>query len=177
MVLVSRSMVWMILLSWIFFVPQIRAQENCRPPKKVIRSIESLFGNEQGDPLMILPFPEADTSKHRNPGDCLYRISEQDIIRGYLLSTRARGRFEDFDYSVIFSADKAVRQVIITAYRSTHGAAICQKKWLSQFDGYSGGELELGKDIDGVSGGTISATALIRDLGRCHGLISSLNME
>ena len=64
--------------------------------------------------------------------------------------------------------------MMILVYRSTHGAAVCSKKWLKQFNGYSGGKLELGKDIDSVSGATISATSLVKDVERCILLMVAL---
>ena len=105
---------------------------------------------------------------HLHPCDCLYIIKIAGEIKGYLFSTRAKGRFDYFDYSIIYAGDLSVLEVFVTVYRSTHGAAICQKKWLSQFKGYRGDPLKLGSDIDAVSGGTLSATSLVSDIQRCH---------
>ena len=110
-------------------------------------------------------------------GDRAFLLRHQDIVVGYLLSTRAMGRFEYFDYLLAFAPDYTVLGLTITVYRSSHGAAICQKKWLSQFEAYAGEELTLGKDIDAVAGATISATALVRDMKRCYQLMISLKEE
>lgn len=163
-----------ILLAWPIFISQAKGQVECKPHKKVVKEIIKLFG----ETLEVVPAHTLKDSaiyvEYFHPGDCLYRITEQEEIRGYLLSTSAKGRFDYFDYSVIFSEEKTVLKVIVTVYRSDHGAAICQKNWLGQFEGYHGGVLELGKDIDAVSGGTISSTSMVKDMERCHLLIISL---
>jgi len=166
-----------ILLAWPIFVSSVRAQGECKLHKREVKAIHKVFDES----VVISPAGlNADLSsenKHYHPGDCLYRIMDSEEIRGYLLSTRAKGRYDYFDYSVIFSKDLIVRKVIVTVYRSTHGAAICQKNWLSQFEGYQGRALELGRDIDAVSGGTLSATSLVGDIHRTYLLLSSLYDE
>ena len=96
---------------------------------------------------------------------------------GYLLSTRALGRYDYFDYLLAFAPDFSVLGITITVYRSSHGAAICQKKWLSQFEAYAGEELTLGKEIDAVAGATISATSMVKDIKRCYHLMITLTEE
>jgi hypothetical protein len=167
-----------ILLTWPFLISSSRAQGECELHKRELKEIHKFFD----DDVEILP-ESSDTDRiskneHYHPGDCLFQIKDREKkIRGYLLSTRAKGRHDYFDYGVIFSYDLTVRKVIVTVYRSTHGAAICQKNWLSQFEGYKGGPLELGRDIDAVSGGTLSATSLVRDIHRAFLLLSSLYPE
>lgn len=167
----------LILFTWPIFVSSSRAQGDCELHKRELKAIHKSFG----ETVDIIPAISAADStfenEHYHPGDCLYFIKDKEEIRGYLLSTGAKGRFDYFDYSVIFSQDATILKVIVTVYRSTHGAAICQKNWLSQFEGYKGGPLELGPDIDAVSGGTISATSLVRDIQRAFLLVSSLNTE
>lgn len=110
-------------------------------------------------------------------GDRFYLLRQEDVVYGYLLSTRAPGRYDYFDYLLAFAPDLSVRGLTITVYRSSHGAAICQKKWLSQFEAYAGEEIILGKEIDAVAGATISATSLVKDIQRCYRLIITLKEE
>ena len=106
--------------------------------------------------------------------DQLFEISQAGEVVGYLLQTSAKGRYDNFDYSVIFSSDLVVEGLLVTVYRSTHGAAICQKTWLNQFNGYAGQELTPGKDIDAISGATFSVQSLTKDMQRCHEALSKL---
>jgi hypothetical protein len=166
-----------IVLSLTFFLSQAKAQDNCKLHKREVKEVTKLFGESTEIVSALTENDSHSAVEYLHPGDCLYRIVENEKHRGYLLSTSAKGRYDYFDYSVIFSQEKAILRVIVTVYRSTQGAAICQKNWLSQFEGYKGGAMELGSDIDAVSGGTISATSMVKDILRCHLLISSLETE
>lgn len=110
-------------------------------------------------------------------GDSFYLLKQEDLVIGYLLSTRTLGRYDYFDYLLAFAPDLSVKGITITVYRSSHGAAICQKKWLSQFEAYGGEEITLGKEIDAVAGATISATSLVKDIQRCYRLATTLKEE
>lgn len=166
-----------ILLIWPIFISQTSAEEDYKLHKKENKAIANLFGENHPVVPVNTSMEGASFSEYLHPGDCIYRITNHGEIEGYLLSTSAKGRYDYFDYSVIFSKDFTIMKVIVTVYRSTQGAAICQKRWLSQFEGYSGGNLKLGSDIDAVSGGTISATSMVKDIRRCHLLISSFDAK
>ena len=109
-------------------------------------------------------------------GDLVNVIHSSLGVMGYVISTSARGRYDYFDYSVIFTEDLFVAGVIVTTYRSSHGAGICGKGWLKQFKGYKGEEISLGKEVDSISGATISATSLVDDIRRCYLLIDKLRV-
>jgi len=50
-------------------------------------------------------------------------------------------------------------------YQATHGQEVSAKGWLRQFDGYDGSTvLKVGKDIDAISGATISVYGITRDV-------------
>lgn len=146
------------------------------PHKKTIKAMEVHFQNSPETSLMELS-DQTLSSENLHKKDCLFTISEDGQVKGYLLSTSAIGRYDFFDYSIIYSKELVVLGVIVSAYRSTHGAGICQKKWLAQFQGYQGGPLKMGSDIDGISGGTLSASSMTADMQRCHLLISTATSQ
>ena len=155
-------------------VPAGPVQDPVVLSKKERKFIESAFpGEARVSELDRGNLHNTDLEAYR-PGDRVLLLGEPDRPAGYLLSTRAMGRYDHFDYVIAFAPDLRVLDVIVTTYRSSHGAAICQKKWLSQFAGYSGEELTLGKDIDSISGATISAGSMVKDMERCHRLMHSL---
>jgi len=79
---------------------------------------------------------------------------------GYLVNSNDED-FEYFDYYTVFGIDLDVLKVKVYNYQATHGQAICSTGWLKQFIGYDGREkLTYGKDIDAISGATISANAI-----------------
>ncbi len=79
------------------------------------------------------------------------------------------GLSEYFDYFVLFDKETVVRQVKVYNYQATHGQEITAKGWLKQFVGYNGNQaLRVGKEIDGISGATISVYGITADIeGKC----------
>lgn len=69
--------------------------------------------------------------------------------------------FEYFDYFIIFDEVLKVKKIRVYNYQATHGHEVAGKGWLKQFVGFQGEEkLEYGKNIDSISGATISANAI-----------------
>lgn len=176
MVLRERNIVfsWVLLLFFPFCFSPVYAQEGCLLNKKEVKAIKKYIGHDLIAREMAIPEEWISSLEYYKSRDCLYRIHDTLEARGYLLSTSAKGRFENFDYSIIYSEDLTIQGVVVTVYRSTYGAGICQKKWLGQFVGYRGGEIELGSDIDAVSGGTISSLSIVNDIQRCHLLMQEI---
>jgi Na+-translocating ferredoxin:NAD+ oxidoreductase RnfG subunit len=72
---------------------------------------------------------------------------------------------EYFDYFAILDKKKNILEIKVYNYAATHGAEVCSKGWLKQFKGYNGSKaLRYGKDIDAISGATISGTAITGDV-------------
>ncbi len=72
---------------------------------------------------------------------------------------------EYFDYFILFDNNKTVTMVKVFNYQATHGQEVTAKGWLKQFAGYDGSEkLEVDKNIDSISGATISVYAIVLDI-------------
>ncbi len=82
----------------------------------------------------------------------------------YAVFTESRGRYDMFDYLMITKDNGTVLSVKVIKYRSEHGGEVAAKKWLSQFENFGGGNLEYGSDISAISGATLSASSLTRDI-------------
>ena len=72
---------------------------------------------------------------------------------------------EYFDYFIFFDSLKTVMLVEVYNYQATHGYEITAKGWLKQFVGFSSKDtLIVNKNIDGISGATVSVFAITRDV-------------
>ncbi|WP_297090218.1 FMN-binding protein [uncultured Draconibacterium sp.] len=72
---------------------------------------------------------------------------------------------EYFDYFILFNKDKTVLEIKVFNYQATHGHEITAKGWLKQFVGYNGTkQLKVDKNIDAISGATISVYAITADV-------------
>lgn len=152
--LVTRVLASLILI--ILFSPDLCALDKASLDKKLVKEVNKIFDTE----LEIKPIATLQES------DQVYLIQTPEKVLGYVLSTSAKGRYDNFDYSVIYNPELGVKSVVVTTYRSSHGAGICSKGWLKQFRGYHGEEIRLGKEIDSISGATISASSLVEDIQR-----------
>lgn len=80
-------------------------------------------------------------------------------------SLDASERTEFFDYFILFDKSKSVISVVVYNYEATRGQEVTAKGWLKQFAGYNGSKnLVVGKNIDSISGATISANAITTDI-------------
>lgn len=170
-----KGVLSMLVCLVLFFT--VLAQDQHTLSKKEMKELSRVFEGEFLVNEVILADFSTSTGQILREGDLLFKITEENETRGYVLSTEAKGRYDYFDYSVYFSEELVVKGLIVTVYRSTHGAAICQKKWLSQFNGYDGEELNLGKEIDAISGATFSAESIVQDIQRCFALMTGLKEE
>jgi Na+-translocating ferredoxin:NAD+ oxidoreductase RnfG subunit len=68
---------------------------------------------------------------------------------------------------VVYTNDLDIRHVQVLRYREQIGGAVQNQQWLKQFRGTSPeSSFERGKDVDGITGATISVDALISGLKR-----------
>jgi hypothetical protein len=73
--------------------------------------------------------------------------------------------YEFFDYYILFDTMARILNVNIFNYEASHGHEITVKSWLKQFKGYDGkSELIVGKNIDAISGATISVHSITYDV-------------
>ena len=120
------TVLWFIL-SFLSF-PEAPAQDPLHLSKKERKFVESVFPGETTVRELHLEDEDLAAWEAYRSGDRLFLLGQQDSPAGFLLSTRAKGRYEYFDYLIAFAPDLRVSGVRVTTYRSSHGAAICQKK-------------------------------------------------
>ncbi|WP_321290047.1 hypothetical protein [uncultured Sunxiuqinia sp.] len=66
------------------------------------------------------------------------------------------GRYDCFYYLVYYNEDQEVEFVRVTKYYSDHGGEVQWKRWLEQFVGYEGGDLDYGEEVQAISGASPS---------------------
>jgi len=75
------------------------------------------------------------------------------------------GSYEYFDYLITFNQNKQVVGVKVFNYQATHGQEMTAKSWLKQFVGLQEeSNFDVGKQIDAISGATISVYAITDDI-------------
>lgn len=149
-------------------------------PKSLIKFLNKKAGIEQ--PV----FEEIKNSVNSDLGELngkLFKLTNNDaenykyIYIGRVNTCRAGGcsagssiqstnlSSEYFDYFIIYDQDVSIKYINIFNYQATHGQEITANGWLKQFFDYNGtSNLNIGKNIDAISGATISVYAITFDI-------------
>lgn len=99
------------------------------------------------------------------PNGSLYIIKKGGSKVGYVYISQAEGRTETFDYAVVFDRNLTTEQVKMLDYRPPYGGAVASRFWLKQFANKGIEErFEFRKNVDSLSGATISATSIVDDM-------------
>jgi hypothetical protein len=86
---------------------------------------------------------------------------------GFFVLDEVVGKHELITYAVALAADGTVRQVEILAYREAYGYEIRNERWRRQFVGqHPGAPLRIDREIQNISGATLSCTHLTEGVAR-----------
>lgn len=84
---------------------------------------------------------------------------------GCTIENEAEGaEYEEFYFSTLYNADGEILNVRVIEYNSERGYEITAKNWLRQFIGKKGGKLKVNKDIDAISGATVSVNSIVKEI-------------
>ena len=131
--------------------------------KKIDKTVAAIIQSESYT-FQPLKLPLDSIFANENPvkPGSFFQIVSEKSIKGLLYVGSAKGRYDWFDFIVVFNPELVIEKVEIIVYREDHGVEIMNKSWLAQFKGVTGCDLEYGKDIDAVSGATLSAGSLTK---------------
>jgi hypothetical protein len=143
------------------------------PIKKIEKSIEKIWNTDNHKIIELQKNSCLVNGK-------LFKIESSDIKIGFVyigrvFSCRHGGcsvnssdenlSFEYFDYYMLLDTDNQVVWTKVFNYQASYGHEIMSRGWLNQFNGIKQGDsLEFGRDIEAISGATISASAITDDI-------------
>lgn len=158
-------------------------------PKLLLKEISSLSGSETFELNEIL-LPESLSGDIETEGKFFsirYNGGMQHMLYiGRVMSCRSGGcsgpslndfesESEFFDYFILFDAQKRIISVRVYNYAATHGQEVTVKGWLKKFIGYDGSKsLRVGKEIDSISGATVSVYGLVNDVQEKTKIVKNL---
>lgn len=80
--------------------------------------------------------------------------------------------YEQFYFSTLYLPDGEIANVKVVEYTSERGYEITARSWLKQFIGKRGGELRVDKEIDGISGATVSVNSIVNEINAQQNYVS-----
>ncbi len=91
----------------------------------------------------------------------LYELSNSDIKIGYVIDSEVVSRSGPFQIRVTLSNDYVVTEAKVTSYPAQRGRQVQFPSFTDQFKGKGPGDaIRLGRDIDAISGATISSRVM-----------------
>jgi uncharacterized protein with FMN-binding domain len=131
--------------------------------KKIDKAVTTVVQSENYTFRPLKPEGDSIFAEGSNPDlGGFFKIVQEEEVKGLLYVGSAKGRYDWFDFIVIFNTKRIIEKVEIIVYRSDHGFEFMNKSWLAQFAGTTGCEAEYGKTVDAISGATLSASSLTK---------------
>jgi len=110
--------------------------------------------------------PEAEFTFHRASRD------GRDL--GWVLVLDEMGMHEPITHLIEVGPDRRVVEVQVLVYRETRGDQIRRPRFLNQFRGRRpGGRLQVGRDVDAITGATYSSYAIARGVRKALALVEA----
>jgi len=131
--------------------------------KKFKKELEKHFNS---DNILLSELDEMSTEN-----DLFFKLSDHGTEIGIAVLSEAKGRFDKFDFMIIYNNEMQIELIKILVYRSQYGSEITAKRWLSQFYEKSEDSLKYGSDIQAVSGATFSASSLTNNINRINKIL------
>ena len=130
--------------------------------KKMDKTLETYFPDKKIQKnAIILTVAQQSALTFSLKDNNLFKLESDGVVLGYMYISDARSKFDKFDYMVIFDPGLSIITTKVLVYREDYGGEITSKRWLSQFEGMgTGRQMELGKDIQYISGATISCNSI-----------------
>lgn len=142
-----------------------QAQQAIFPGKKLTPADVTLTGEQRK------AIEKMSGVRVRNPRQKIWTVEGG----GWFILDEVIGKHEFITYGVGLTADGAVKQLEVMDYREHYGGQVREEKWRGQFAGKKhGATLKLDRDIQNISGATLSCrhiTEGIRRLLALHELV------
>ena len=96
-----------------------------------------------------------------------WKISESDSLVGIAILDNVLGKSLPITYLTCFNTDGQLINAHIVKYREDYGYEVGNRRWLNQFLGIDdSSDYRVGKNIDGISGATISVNSVTTGINR-----------
>ena len=128
-------------------------------------------------PVVLFASPDASDKGLRRDLDKQFKAGAYELM---LLEVpdklQLAGKY--FDYYIVYDPQLLVTNVKVLRYLASHGQMISAPSWLKQFRGYKPGQpLEVGMQVDAISGATISVNSITFDIRKNSSILKQLVRE
>ena len=97
----------------------------------------------------------------------VWKITRSDTLIGIAILDNVLGKSLPITFLSCFNSDGELINAHIVKYREDYGYEVGNKRWLNQFIGFGvNSDFTVGRNIDGISGATISVNSVTRGINR-----------
>ena len=154
----------------VFFLLQPSFNLSDRQERRLERLIEKVWDKDAGQVRREAVNPIG--KKYEN--DLLICLKYEGETLGYMAGRKIADNY--LNYFPVFAFDQygEVLRAYLLEMNTIKGSEINTRFWLRQFQGYHGETLRYGKDIDAISGATLSGISMTKEVKYYSDLINSL---
>ena len=99
--------------------------------------------------------------------DTVLRVTRGDSLLGFAVVRAVKGKDQPITFLVAIDSSDRLKDIDILVYREPYGGEVAYEPWRRQFRGKTAGDpLEVGRQIRGISGATISVNAVTMGVRR-----------
>ncbi|MFC2151151.1 hypothetical protein ACFLSE_01375 [Bacteroidota bacterium] len=131
--------------------------------KKARKELEKYYSSE------LLSLKEITELGNRD--DLFIEVIDGEKDLGIVVLTSAKGRYDLFDYMIIYNLNFEIELIKVLVYRSDYGSEITAKRWLSQFYKKEEDNFKYGSNIQAITGATFSASSLTKNVNRINKIL------
>ncbi|MFT6717072.1 MAG: Na+-translocating ferredoxin:NAD+ oxidoreductase RnfG subunit [Saprospiraceae bacterium] len=147
--------------------------------KKIDKLIKKVFKKE--DSLSLRPF-DLPLEFNNQSNIELFTVIKDSTKRGYVTVTLANGcheggcsasnfeeeefsdKYEQYYFATVFDLKGKILRVKVIEYDSQYGYEIMSRGWLKQFRSSNNDEFIYGKNIDAITGATVSGESIVSEV-------------
>lgn len=106
----------------------------------------------------------------------IWKITQGSNVKGFAVLDNVYGKSLPITFLVIFDNQFNVLNSSIVKYREPYGGGVAQESWNNQFIGRDAeSSYEVGKDINGISGATISVKSVSKGIRKLAILLPKIS--
>ncbi len=108
----------------------------------------------------------------------VWKVKNSGKLTHYAVLDNVYGKSLPITFLVLFDLNGNIISTSIVKYREPYGGGVTNKNWNEQFSGKnSGSSYEIGKDISGISGATISVRSVTSGIKKLSMLIKEIESD
>jgi Na+-translocating ferredoxin:NAD+ oxidoreductase RnfG subunit len=158
------SRLCLMAVACLFCVLNVQAYDK-KYQKKIDKEIERVFDGAISISETISNITDSCTKTTSE----FHRLRSEGSSIGYLCITQGKGRFETFDFLIIYDLQKQIKGLKILQYRSSYGYEIGARSWLKQFYNHNIQYTYKHNDnVQAMSGATVSSKGIIEAINRAN---------